>query len=43
VPVYAIGRSVVARRRSGRGIAPMWVAIGIIAAGVVLPSLRQIG
>lgn len=26
-PVYVIGRSVVVRRRTGRGIAPMWVTI----------------
>lgn len=30
--VYVIGRSVVVRRRTGRGIAPMWVSI----AGIVL-------
>lgn len=35
-PVYAIGRSVVARRRSGRGIAPMWVAIGMLALGLIV-------
>ncbi|MEP6478503.1 MAG: DUF2510 domain-containing protein [Rhodoglobus sp.] len=30
--VYAIGRSVVARRRIGIGIAPMWVAIAVYVA-----------
>jgi hypothetical protein len=35
-PVYAIGRSIVVRRRSGRGIAPMWVAFGIVALSFVI-------
>ncbi|SDY58275.1 DUF2510 domain-containing protein [Herbiconiux ginsengi] len=35
-PVYPIGRSVVVRRRSGRGIAPMWVSIAIAAVGVIV-------
>ncbi|MCS5722220.1 DUF2510 domain-containing protein [Herbiconiux sp. CPCC 203407] len=35
-PVYAIGRSLVVRRRSGRGIAPMWVAFGIVALSFVI-------
>lgn len=35
-PVYAIGRSIVVRRRSGRGIAPMWVAFGILAVSIVI-------
>jgi hypothetical protein len=34
--VYPIGRSVVVRRRSGRGIAPMWVAIAIAALGLII-------
>jgi hypothetical protein len=34
-PVYPIGRSIVARRRSGRGIAPMWVAIALLALGLI--------
>ncbi|MGD8193287.1 DUF2510 domain-containing protein [Herbiconiux sp. P18] len=34
--VYPIGRSVVVRRRSGRGIAPMWVTIGVIALNIVI-------
>lgn len=29
--VYAIGRSVVARRRTGRGISPMWWQLGMLA------------
>ncbi|WP_382309849.1 DUF2510 domain-containing protein [Herbiconiux sp. UC225_62] len=35
-PVYPIGRSVVVRRRSGRGIAPMWVSIAIAAIGLII-------
>ncbi|MDO9395756.1 MAG: DUF2510 domain-containing protein [Herbiconiux sp.] len=34
--VYTIGRSVVVRRRSGRGIAPMWVSIAIMALSFVV-------
>ena len=36
VTVYPIGLSVVVRRRSGRGIAPMWVAIAIAAIGLIV-------
>lgn len=32
VTVYVIGRSVVVRRRTGLGIAPMWVAIAVYVA-----------
>jgi hypothetical protein len=37
-PAYVIGRSVVVRRRTGSGIAPMWVAIVgiVIAVGVAI-------
>jgi hypothetical protein len=38
-PVYPIGRSIVVRRRSGRGIAPMWVSFGIIALSLVVSVL----
>lgn len=34
--VYVIGRSVVARRRTGDGIAPMWITIAVIVFGFVL-------
>ncbi len=34
-PVYVIGRSVVVRRRTGSGIAPMWVTIAGIGLSVV--------
>jgi hypothetical protein len=35
-PVYPIGRSVVVKRRSGRGLAPMWVSIGLLALGLII-------
>lgn len=34
--VYAIGRSVVVKRRTGRGLAPMWVTIATIVGGFVI-------
>lgn len=34
--VYVIGRSVVVRRRTGRGMAPMWIAIGTIVLSIVV-------
>lgn len=36
VLVYVIGRSVVARRRSGRGLAPIWVTIGVVIVSLVV-------
>ncbi|MEJ1231120.1 MAG: DUF2510 domain-containing protein [Galbitalea sp.] len=33
--VYVIGRSVVVRRRTGRGFAPLWVFVGLEAAALV--------
>jgi hypothetical protein len=33
-PVYMIGRSVVARRRTGSGLAPMWVNIALMVIGL---------
>lgn len=34
--VYPIGRSVVVKRRTGTGSAPMWAAIGVIALSLVI-------
>lgn len=34
--VYTIGRSVVAHRRTGKGHAPLWAEIGVIALGFVV-------
>lgn len=33
--VYVIGRSVVVKRRTGQGMAPMWVAIGMVVLQVI--------
>lgn len=32
--VYTIGRSVVVKRRTGRGMAPMWITIATIVSGI---------
>ncbi|WP_368497449.1 DUF2510 domain-containing protein [Herbiconiux sp. A18JL235] len=34
--VYPIGRSVIVRRRAGRGIAPMWASIAILALSIIV-------
>lgn len=34
--IYVIGRSVVARRRTGTGMAPMWVVIALTVLGFIL-------
>lgn len=34
-PVYAIGRSVIVRRRTGHGISPMWVTIALLVLSLV--------
>lgn len=51
--VYVIGRSVVARRRAGRGISPMWIWIGAtvlyiivtiaVTVGIVVSVMQQAG
>ena len=44
--VYVIGRSVVVRRRTGSGIAPMWVYLAIFVAGFVagiVVSIAMVG
>ncbi|MHC5796247.1 DUF2510 domain-containing protein [Lacisediminihabitans sp. FW035] len=40
--VYVIGRSVIVRRRAGRGQAPIWVWVGIVVA-VTTINLIQVG
>ncbi|MBN9240507.1 MAG: hypothetical protein BGO97_12420 [Micrococcales bacterium 70-64] len=35
-PVYAIGRAVVTRRRTGRGMAVLWVVIALFALSLVV-------
>lgn len=34
--VYIIGRSIVVRRRSGRGLLPMWISIAIAVIGIIV-------
>ncbi len=34
-PVYAIGRSVVVRRRTGHGISPLWVTIALLVLSFI--------
>ncbi|MEL0626509.1 hypothetical protein V6245_06070 [Salinibacterium amurskyense] len=33
--VYAIGRSVVVRRRTGQGLAPLWGSVGVVLLGFI--------
>jgi hypothetical protein len=40
VLVYVIGRSVVVRRRSGRGLAPLWVGIAVVVIELVLGGIH---
>jgi len=35
-PVYAIGRAVITKRRTGKGIAVMWVTIGMIVVAIIV-------
>ncbi|MBX3309228.1 MAG: DUF2510 domain-containing protein [Cryobacterium sp.] len=41
-PVYAIGRSVIVRRRTGRGISPMWVSIVLVILSVVFATILSV-
>jgi hypothetical protein len=38
-PVYVIGRSVIVRRRTGRGIAPMWAAIALYGVSLIVTTI----
>ena len=38
--VYVIGRSVVVRRRSGRGLAPLWVFVGVEVLALVVVAVK---
>ena len=40
--VYVIGRSVVVRRQTGRGFAPMWVAIALVVVGIIGSVFRVV-
>lgn len=37
--VYPIGRSVVVKRRTGGGMAPMWVAIAVLAVTIIVVTV----
>ncbi|MDQ1583695.1 MAG: hypothetical protein QOF36_1749 [Microbacteriaceae bacterium] len=41
--VYVIGRSVIARRRSGRGLAPIWVWAAVVLVGIALDVVKVVG
>ncbi|MDN4642015.1 DUF2510 domain-containing protein [Agreia sp. PsM10] len=38
--VYIIGRSVIVRRRSGRGLLPIWVTIGVFVVSLVVAIVK---
>ncbi|MFO7689029.1 MAG: DUF2510 domain-containing protein [Cryobacterium sp.] len=40
--VYVVGRSVIVRRRSGRGLTPIWVWVGITVVSVIIGVSRMI-
>lgn len=40
--VYPIGRSVIARRRIGRGISPMWVTIGVLVLSFIVVTVWMV-
>lgn len=42
IAVYVIGRSVVVRKQSGRGLAPIWVMIAVTVLQMVLITLKLI-
>jgi hypothetical protein len=38
--VYVIGRSVIVRRRSGKGLLPIWVLIGVFVVSLVVAFIK---
>lgn len=38
--LYVIGRSVIAHRRAGRGLAPMWIWIGLLVLTLVVTTAK---
>lgn len=38
--VYVIGRSIVVKRRIGRGHAPMWIWIALVVGGIIVTATR---
>ena len=41
--VYVIGRSVIVRRRTGAGLAPLWVFVGALVVTFVVSSVTTLG
>lgn len=41
--VYVIGRSVVAKRRSGRGLLPIWILIAVVVVSLVVTGIKLAG
>jgi hypothetical protein len=41
--VYIIGRTVVVRRRTGRGFGPLWLTIAVIVIGLVIAIVEIVG
>lgn len=38
--VYIIGRSVIVRRRSGKGLLPIWITIGVFAISLIVAIVK---
>jgi hypothetical protein len=41
--VYVIGRSVIVKRRSGRGLAPIWVWAAILLLSIIVGVVKAVG
>ena len=41
--VYIIGRSVIVRRRSGRGLLPIWVYIAVFVVSMIVVIAKVVG
>lgn len=41
--VYVIGRSVIVRRRSGNGLLPIWVMIGVSVVSLIVATVKIVG
>lgn len=42
-PVYIIGRSVIVKRRSGRGLWPIWALIAVVVFSLVVSTVKIVG
>ncbi|MDQ1575028.1 MAG: hypothetical protein QOH55_178, partial [Microbacteriaceae bacterium] len=41
--VYVIGRSVIVKRRSGRGLAPIWIWAAILLLSIIIGVVKAVG